>query len=163
MSPTFVRTGSAFLSGGSTPGTGGLFVYVPEVYHYRMIAQILLEYAEFGINVLVIDRQDDESRSVLSSLAKMLNLAGPDSVANTRLPIPLSVRRLNEDVTSALRVAQVAFNSIYCEPDEHACDMGDADEVLYLMTYPNENARAVDGSKFTDLGLKADGRYARTR
>jgi hypothetical protein len=160
--PVFVMRGNAtYSSSDDGPGTGGLFVYAPEFAPYRAVGQILVEYAEQGVSVLIVDRKDDDSRSVLSIVAKMLGLGNADELIRTPLTVPLYVRTESEDVTAALDRVSVVYDSTSNEPDPHACDMGDVVGVLYVMTYPNEGARTFSIERFCELKVESNGRYVR--
>lgn len=136
-------------------------MYAPEFSPHRMVGQILVEYAEQGVPVLVVDRSDDDSRSVLSVVAKMLGLENADELVQTALAIPLYVRTKDEDVATALNRVSVVYDSTSNEPDDHACDAGDALGVLYVMTHPNEGARIFSVERFDELKAGSNGRYVR--
>lgn len=158
--PIFVKPGSPALPEDvDGPGTGGLFVYPREFSAYRMVAQILVEYAEQGFPVLVVDRGDDPSRGVLSVLASIFNAKGPGDLKLLALPIPLFIRDAGANIESTLRKVVVAYNSAFDEQDDHACDMGDVSGVLYVMTYPNEDARVFEAPH--GLAVDSGGRYVR--
>lgn len=156
--PIFVKHGSSVLPEGE-PGTGGLFVYASEFAPYRAVAQVLVEYAEQGFPVLVVDRKDDESRSVMVALAAMLGAGDPGKLSLVALKIPLLIRTAKESVEDSLSRVSVAFDSLLSGPDAHACDMGDANGVLYVMTYPNPDARVLDVGSGLKVG--SSDRYVR--
>lgn len=152
--PVFVTkdgASGAFLPDG-TLGTGGLFVHSGTFSAHRTIAQILVEYAEQGFPTLVIDRGDDDSRSVLSALAAMFNAGSLENLKLTALAIPLFVRDAGANIGSTLRKVLVAYDPAFEKPDEHACDMGDVHEVLYVMAYPNVDARVLEAPHGLKIG-----------
>jgi hypothetical protein len=164
-------TSRAFLSDGM-PGTGGLFV--PEMHRFPLkqtIAQVLVEYAEQNHPVLMVDDGTRRTGGILYHVAHMLGLRTPDALSEERSSVPL---RVTDDLEGAWSSAQgvhvgdfqhvggfeVMYHPAYGEPDDHACDMGDAHGVLLVMEYPNRDSRTLLMREH-DLTRDASGRLAR--
>lgn len=147
----------AFLgaSGEGEPGAGGLFV--PEPFGFPLtliVAQVLVEYAERGCSALVVDDESRGTGEAFFRRARMAELRGPEGLANQKSHLPISVVSRSVDpweVAQGVHVGDlehvggfsVMYDKVNSEPDERAYDMGDAHDVLLVMTYPNAGSRTL--------------------
>lgn len=161
----------AFLGddGEGDPGTGGLFVY--EMYDVPLsltVAQVLVEYAEQGFSTAIVDDGSPETGEILYHVAHMLGLRDPEDLSRNLNGLSLAVLGNLREAWSAIEGFptedfsyvggfSIAYHPSVNEPDDHACDMGDAMGALLVMTYPNLDSRTLR-TRENDLELGPHGR-----
>jgi hypothetical protein len=132
------------------------------------VAQVLVEYAEQGNSVLVVDDGSEKMGQVLYHIAHMLGFRDPEELTRGRLPVSLSVcddPARDWDAVHGVPVGgfervggfSVMYHPGNDEHDEHMCDMGDATETLLVMLYPNDGFRLLR-MRTNDLELGPNGR-----